>query len=88
MNGARGKGAAIADRPVVGDKLHRQAAPLQRHRQGFRRKEMAASAPGSQKNRTLAHSITRPMICDFGLRRVTAMRKPMASASEISEEPP
>ena len=88
MDGARGKGAAITDRPIIGHQLHRQAAPRQRHRQRFRRKEMAASAAGSQKNRTLAHSMTRPMISDFGLRRVTAMRKPMASASEISDEPP
>ena len=88
MNGARGKGAAIADRAVIRHKLHRQAAPRQRHRQRFRRKKMSARASGCEQDRLIAHSVTRPMICDFGRRLVTAMRKPMPSASEMSEEPP
>ncbi len=52
-------------------------------------KQMTAGAAGGQKHAAIAaRHFTRSMIAERGRLRVTAMRKPMPMASEISDEPP
>ena len=102
MHGARGKAAAIGERAFVGDEFHRDAARVERMRQRFGRKQMAAGAAGGEKDRAsrscqaaAAATVAGPLLAATSVRtrvrgrlRVTASRKPMPSDSEISDEPP
>jgi hypothetical protein len=64
------------------------AARFQRNGQGFRWKEMPARAAGCKKNRPAHAALTGRSISARGLRRVTAIKKPMPMPSEIIDDPP
>ena len=89
----RGKIAAEFRRPFVGDKMNFHAARGKRMAQGRRWKQMAAGAARRDHNRTAAahgkaSALTSARIAAPGRFRMTAINKPIASPSEISEEPP
>ena len=104
MRRAGRKGVAVAERPLLGDELDRNAACGENMRERLGRKQMAAGAAGGEKRGRRGHrhraglGSTPPTALLFlapasrsAFRRrlrVTARRKPMQSARESKDEPP
>ena len=89
----RGKIAAIFHSPFVGDKMNFHAARGKRVAKCRRRKQMAAGSARRDHNKTpAAHgkapALASARIADPGRFRITAIKKPIASAKDMSEEPP
>ncbi len=89
----RGKVAAEFPRPFVGDKMNFHAARGKHMAHGRRRKQMAAGAARRDDNRTAAvhgkaSAMASATIDASGRFLMTAINKPIASPSDISEEPP
>ena len=102
MDAARRKAFGKAFAAAVGHEFHGAASVLQRFRKRLRRKEMTAGAArrdedqGSFRHFNQAGLAAASGIGGFhksdisarGLRRVTAIRKPSATPSEMRDEPP
>ena len=93
VNGMGGEIAAVFRRPLIRDEMHLEAARGESMAQRRRRKQMAAGAARRDGHRALsAHAKTSVLASERsaapGRLRKTAIRKPIASASEISDEPP